>query len=395
MIPHPPGSSSADSGQNSKRSPRGLLGRVTSLRNRIAAALGVSLKKRKKYNLDEVFSRLENLDLVCREEYAHLVKIRREKRVDINQPLVLISQIQRSGGTVMSQLFDDHPQCHAHPYELFIGYPKKMVWPTLDLQGTPREWFRILFEEPVLRSFYEGYTKYGKGIDEDLEVFPFIFLPSLQKAIFEDCVASRTIASQRDIFDCYMTSYFNAWLDNQNLYGKDKRIITAFVPRMGMDGANLQRFFETYPDGRLLSIIRDPKSWWVSARKHKPEVYGQLETAIGLWKESTQAILNACSRYGSRVLPLRFENLVTDTEGTMRRVATFVGIDFHPCLLTPTFNGLPIKADSSYKVSSYGVITDPVLRHKQILTAAECQRIDALTADLYGQALTMTESRRV
>jgi hypothetical protein len=370
---------------------RGLLQRMASLRQRLASALGrAPKKKRKKPSLDAILDRLDDLDLICREEYGHLCKIRREKRVEVHQPLVLISQIQRSGGTLLSQLFDGHPQCHAHPYELFIGYPKKMFWPQLDLQAGKREWFKVLFEKPVLRSFYEGYTKYGKGIDQDLEVFPFIFLPSLQKAIFDDCVGSRAIRSPRDIFDCYMTSYFNAWLDNQNLYGKDKRIITAFVPRMGMDQGNLEKFFATYPDGKLLSLVRDPKSWWVSARKHKPEVYGDLGVAMGLWLESTRAILAARERYQERVLPLRFEDLVGQTQNTMQRVADYLGISFHDCLLTPTFNGFPIKADSSYQVSGYGVIQEPLVRHQRLLTPAEMAEIDKLTGEVYAQALEVT-----
>lgn len=381
LIPQPP-------------APGGLLNRVVSLHNRLMAALKGTPPKPKKPSLDEILARLDNLDLICREEYGHLCKIRREKRVEVHQPLVLISQIQRSGGTLMSQLFDSHPQCHAHPYELFIGYPKKMIWPELDLRAEPRTWFKTLFEKPVLRSFYEGYTKYGKGIEEDLEVFPFIFLPSLQKAIFDDCVANRQIRTQRDVFDCYMTSYFNAWLDNHNLYGKDKRIITAFVPRMGMDEANLERFFVTYPDGKLISLIRDPKSWWVSARKHKPEVYGDLETAIGLWTESTRSIVAARRRYRERVLALRFEDLVTNTEAVMRRVADFVGIDFLPGLLMPTFNGFPIKADSSYKVSGYGVIKDPVVRHKQLLTAEESRRIETLTQETCAEAESILDACR-
>jgi hypothetical protein len=376
-------------GSASPRSPsRGLLQRMASLKTRLVAALGGSTGKKKKGpSLDEILARLERIDRVCKEEYTHLCKIRREKRVEVNEPLVLISQIQRSGGTLLSQLFDGHPQCHAHPYELFIGYPKKMYWPTLDVKDTPANWFKTLFEKPVLRSFQEGYTKYGRGIEEDLEVFPFIFLPSLQKAIFNDCVAARPTPTPRDIFNCYMTSYFNAWVDNQNLYGKKKRLITAFVPRMGMDQANLQRFFDTYPDGKLLSIIRDPKSWWVSARKHKPAVYGDLEKAIDLWLASTQAIIAARQQYGACVHPLRFEELVSDTERTMRGVADYLGIDFELCLLTPTFNGFPIKADSSYKVQGYGVIKDPVTRYKEILTPAETARIDERTSTVYAAAL--------
>jgi hypothetical protein len=373
---------------------RGLLQRMASLKTRLVSALGGPTGKKKKGpSLDEILARLDHIDVVCREEYTHLCKMRREKRVEVNQPLVLISQIQRSGGTLLSQLFDGHPQCHAHPYELFIGYPKKMMWPALDLQDSRASWFKTLFEKPVLRSFYQGYTKYGKGIEEDLEVFPFIFLPSLQKALFNDCAAAKPIQSQRDIFNCYMTSYFNAWLDNQNLYGKQKRLITAFVPRMGMDEENLQRFFTTYSDGKLLSIIRDPKSWWVSARKHKPTVYGELDPAIDLWLSSTEAILAAKKQYGTNVHPLKFEDLVTDTEGTMRLVAAVLGIDFDPCLLTPTFNGFPIKADSSYKVQGYGVIKDPVTRHKQILTDAETARIEERTGKVYAAALAMIAAR--
>jgi hypothetical protein len=382
-----PVSTNPTSHKNSSPHQRSLLQRV---KTRLVTALGGNPSKKKKGpSLDEILARLDRIDRVCKEEYTHLCKMRREKHVEVTEPLVLISQIQRSGGTLLSQLFDGHPQCHAHPYELFIGYPKKMYWPTLDLKDTPASWFKTLFEKPVLRAFEQGYTKYGKGIEEDLEIFPFVFLPSLQKAIFNDCVAAKPIGSARDIFNCYMTSYFNAWLDNQNLYGKKKRLITAFVPRMGMDEANLQRFFGTYPDGKLLSIIRDPKSWWVSARKHKPAVYGDLEKALDLWIASTEAVLAARRSYGSSVKVLKFEDLVTDTEGTMRGVAGFLNLDFHDCLLTPTFNGFPIKADSSYKVQGYGVIKDPVTRHKELLTPAETGRIEERTRSTYAAALEM------
>jgi hypothetical protein len=384
MTPLPPAESKP--GQPGGRTAGGFLQRVASLKFRIARAFG-GRRRKKRLSLDETLARLDRVDEVYREEYTQLCRIRLEKRVEVSEPLVLITQIQRSGGTLLSQLFDGHPQCHAHPYELYIGYPKKMDWPELDLRDGPASWFKILFERPVLRAFERGYTKYGRGIDDDMEVFPFIFLPSLQKAIFEDCIARSSIQTARNVFDCYMTSYFNAWLDNQNLYGSKKRLVTAFVPRMGMDDANLLRFFETYPDGRLLSIIRDPKSWWVSARKHKPDVYGDLDQAADLWVASTEAVTAAHRRYGDRVDLLKFEELVTDTEGTMRRVAGRLGLAFHACLLTPTFNGLPIKADSSYQVRGHGVISEPVTRHKAVLTAAEMARIDERTAGVYAEAL--------
>ena len=42
----------------------------------------------------------------------------------IDQPLILISQIQRSGGTLITQLFDSHKEIYAHPSELVLTNPK-------------------------------------------------------------------------------------------------------------------------------------------------------------------------------------------------------------------------------------------------------------------------------
>ena len=98
----------------------------------------------------------------------------------VSVPLALISQIQRSGGSMLSQLFDGHPQVHAHPHELKFGFPKKYFWPPIDLSDHPDRWFEILFEEIVVRHFRYGYKKMEKYKDTLL----FIFLPSLQKRTF-------------------------------------------------------------------------------------------------------------------------------------------------------------------------------------------------------------------
>ena len=52
---------------------------------------------------------------------ALALQLRRTNVVPVREPLVLICQAQRSGGTLLARLFDAHPQCHAHPHELHIG----------------------------------------------------------------------------------------------------------------------------------------------------------------------------------------------------------------------------------------------------------------------------------
>jgi hypothetical protein len=64
----------------------------------------------------------------------------------VTSPIALISQIQRSGGSLLSQLFDGHGEIYAHPHELMIGYPKKYLWPRINLGDKPERWFEVLFE---------------------------------------------------------------------------------------------------------------------------------------------------------------------------------------------------------------------------------------------------------
>jgi hypothetical protein len=314
------------------------------------------------------------------EEYETLIRVRIEHLVEVREPLVLVSQIQRSGGTLLNQLFDGHPECHVDPYEVKIGYPKKHNWPLLDL-SRPETWFRTLcfpgVGERLLRT--ERTRKPGAG----RSVFPFLFLPRLQKAVFDACVEGWRPVGERGVLDCYFTSYFNAWLDNQNLYSGPKRVVTGFTPRLAMEAGNVERFFGAYPEGTLISIVRDPRAWYVSASRHMPEYYADVEAALGLWVRSTDAALAALARFGERVVVLTYEQLVLETEATMRRVCERVGVSMVPGVLVPTFNGRPIRANSSGVVERYGVLAERTDAYRESLDAERSARIVELAGDRY------------
>jgi hypothetical protein len=327
---------------------------------------------------EPAWERLSELD-----EYARLFAARLEHLVEVREPLVLISQIQRSGGTLLSQLLDGHPECHAHPGELHIAKPRKYNWPPLDL-GRPERWFDVLFEAPARDYLLRGYKKPSTK-RHDHDVFPFLFLPRLQQAIFEQCVAGRLVERERDVLDCYFTSYFNAWLDNQNLYSGSKKIVTAFVARLSGELANVERFFAAYPDGTLISIVREPCAWYASAQKYRWR-YADLEESVRRWRRSTTAAIEAGTRFPDRVAVLTYDLLVLETEATMRRLADRLGITMSPELLTPTFNGRPIRANSSTPVERHGILTDRTTAYRDSLDTATIDRIQELAGPLYEQA---------
>jgi hypothetical protein len=321
------------------------------------------------------------------EEYRELCRVRLEHVVEVREPWVLVSQIQRSGGTLLSQLFDGHPECHADPYEVKVGHPRKYDWPPLDLDR-PETWFEILHDPMVGERLRP--TARTKNPSGGRSIFPFLFLPRLQKAIFEACVAGRRVAGERDVLDCYFTSYFNAWLDNQNLYTGPKRVVTGFTPRLGMELANVERFFAAYPDGLLISIVRDPRAWYLSAARHWPRQYADVEVALGLWRRSAEAAVAARERFGERVVVLTYERLVLETEAVMREVAARVGISMLPVLLEPTFNGRPIRANSSDAVERFGILRERVDAYRDALDADTVDRIEELAGDLYERSAALS-----
>jgi hypothetical protein len=310
-----------------------------------------------------------------------LSRICSEHVLPVASPLALIAQIQGNGGTLLSQLFDGHPELHVHPHELRIGYPEKSIWPKIDLSDGPERWFEVLFEDIVIEYNREGYKKER----EDKETFPFVFIASLQREIFLNCIDSVQSMTMRDIFDAYMTSYFGAWLNNQNYYGS-KKFITAYTPGLGIIKENMESFFEVYPDGRLISVVRDPKSWFPSAKKRWPGSYTEVGQAASQWNEGAQAILWNKEKYGDRVCLIKFEDLISQTEVVMRYLSDFLASEFNDILLVPTFNKFPIKEDTAFKTESHGVVSS-LAAEERALTGQEFNTVENMTCETYALVL--------
>ena len=278
--------------------------------------------------------------------------------VSIEAPLLLISQMSRSGGTLLSQLFDHHPQCFAHPGELHIGKPRKWNWPDFDPSDRPIRLWKALYEKRTEAFVKRGYEKFGKGRQER---FPFVFDVATQRRTFLKMLRPISVPTERDVLNAYWSSYFVAWHDYQNMYGGDKKYVTGFVCKLSMYRENIERFFRCYPDGYLLSVVRDPWSWLSSAIRHTsdPE-FSDPNRAIELWADSVSATLENATTHGDRVVAIDFHDLVRNTESTMQSVALTVGIDWSDSLIKPTFNGMPIQANSSFSDNMNNGIIDSV-----------------------------------
>jgi hypothetical protein len=312
-------------------------------------------------------------------------------RVEVREPLVLVSQIQRSGGTLLSQLFDGHPELHAHPYELHIGHPRKEDWPELPLTPMPKRQFAVLSEPSHRRLFSEGYRKQSlEQAQKDGELFPFLQPPSLTAALYRRLVP-RDPRTRRELLDAYFTAYFNSWLDNRHLRDAPKRWVSGFAPRLAW-GDSRARFVDDYPDGRLIALLRDPFDWYASARAHLPgedqSPYADCEESMTQWVQGVREMVSAHEERPEATLILRFEDLVLKTPTVMRAVADWLGIDYADSLISPTFNDLPIRANSSFRTKRTGVLKNAVGRGKR-LPKADRDLIDRVAREPCEEAAAL------
>src|SRR5262249_35640178 len=157
--------------------------------------------------------------------------------------------------------------------------------------------------------------------------------------------AERSPTRVRDLLDAYFTAFFNAWIDNQGLRTAHKHWISAMSPGALRDDG-CASFFADYPDGRVIVPIRDPRAWYASASLHRRGLE-PVEPATRFWSETTAAALAAKQRCGDRIFLARYEAVIEDTEGATRKIAAWLGIEWDPLLLMPTFNRLPTWPNSS------------------------------------------------
>ncbi len=320
------------------------------LGKKIIRSLTTDEKKRKlpKYLIDKV--RTGVIRLVTNTKISHLediLQICLQHISPVTEPLVLVSQISSSGGSLLSRLLDGHSKLHSCPRAFAADSPNKGSWPKIDINGKPKEWLNVLSKTMPVTGIQEGFEQ---G-EENNARFPFMYLPILQKQIFIKYLESVGPLNTRHVFDAHMTACFGAWLNYQN-HGLDKKFVTAYAPGLIIQNEAINNFFEIYPDGRLISIIRNPEYWFAFASSLEPQIYGDAESALSHWKESVQAAIQIRKKFGDRVCLIKFEDLVTQKESVMHFLSELLGIPYEDILLEPTFNGIPIQPADGQKTDS-------------------------------------------
>lgn len=292
-----------------------------------------------------------------------------KKKIDyINQNLIIISQIQRSGGTLLTQLFDNHSTLYSYPSELMVTSPKfnwrkDFCFSTVKINEHLRECF-----------IKKNYSKLSINKPKTKTESPFYFNPFIERKIYKSYEKYIKKNDIRSKFNSYFTAFFNSFTNYNNLNTK-KKYITAFIPRFIMSKYNVELFFKIYPKGYLISIIRDPETWLMSALKHAPEKYKDIKLTLDLWSQCLENSLELKKRYREKVILIKFSDLLMYPEKTLKKICLIINIDYEKQLIMPTFNGQEIDSNSSHKTVKNIIDLSPIISKKKNSLSVEDNKI--------------------
>lgn len=147
-------------------------------------------------------------------------------------------------------------------------------------------------------------------------------------------------------------------------------------------GGSRGRCQADYPDGRLIGIVRDPRGWYASARSHGHR-YRDPDGALKQWRQGADEIAKAKREAPDRVFLMTYERLITEPEALTRRLAGWLGIDWTPSLLDPTFNRRPAAPNSSFEIPTGGIRAESLDRWRAELDGSELSTIDRFALPTY------------
>lgn len=153
--------------------------------------------------------------------------------------------------------------------------------------------------------------------------------------------------------------------------------------RWGDKSLNTERFtdhiFKEFPNARIIHMMRDPRDRYASAKTRWADMKGRAGAGVAMWAESARLAERFQKLYPDRYMVVRYEDLTSDTERTLRKVCAFLGEQYSPDMLT--MSGAPSHrnkgSNSSYGKREVGVIsTDSIARYRQVLLPQDIKFIE-------------------
>lgn len=217
---------------------------------------------------------------------------------------------ERSGNTLLRRILTAHSELHIPP------------------------------ETFVLRTVIEKFQKYKKMDWDDLvylilsqfEFYPefYTFDTWLGPLVKELVSAPRNKRNLAFLLDSFYR-YHGAQKDH--VTGKNGRPITRWgdkTPLNSWHHSTLEMFLDVFPDAQFIHIYRDGCD---VVHSHLTRQFTDLSGAAKRWRWAIRQTRRFTQAHPDKTIEIRYEDLVTDPEPTVKAICAFLNINFEPEML--------------------------------------------------------------
>jgi len=88
-----------------------------------------------------------------------------------------------------------------------------------------------------------------------------------------------------------------------------------------------------YPTAQMIHVVRDPRDRYASQSLHRSAPRGAVGAGTGIWLSSIRLARRNALRYPTRYRVVRYEDIVTDPDSTIRGLCEFLGEPFAEAML--------------------------------------------------------------
>jgi len=253
--------------------------------------------------------------------------------------LFLISALHESGGGYSGRLFDGHPQLKVYPFEMQLGLKTQKE----DFEGYC---FQPRYRWPRFPQSLKNYGQLHRSIS-DTELKRYLMDRSKSKfSRFELQISgadwkrdfARRLKKRRGrlrrpaIIEAYLLSFFSQW--KNRIRSQREWAILGHCPVILFDA---EAIFADFPKSKMVHLVRNPIATFHDTRLRLPKLKPQEFCAI--WNFTAYFAHYCRIKYPSRLLVVRYENLISKKVETLKRMCRFFGISYSPCLQEPSWNG--------------------------------------------------------
>lgn len=291
-----------------------------------------------------------------------------------DQPL-FIGGHRKCGTTLFVSLLDGHKDLFIYPSESGFFYK---FYPIFNSNQYSYEEKESRMAEQIFKTLDEvvrGWT--------GLEACPnYSFDKFLE--LFRNRIAGRKKES-KDFLDALF------YAAHETLSPQDHESKRYWVEKTTSIEIYANTLFDWYPQAKFIHILRDPrdnygaiKAGWDQNYQHQFDCKERLlQSVIDRARLGMEMAEVNQKRFGrEKYLVARYEDLVLSSEETLKKVCVFLGIDFQPSLLQPTFCGVPWKGNNYETKKFDSISTSSVNRWKERIEEYEAKVLEFHFQDL-------------